>query len=220
MFRKQVCAAIAVVALVVGVADAASAGVSFNNAFAFSNPWYRQSFDLAYDLDHDRGPFVFAQNGAFAYATNCNGCRSIAIAVQIDLVAGDVQRIDARSRTQAITKGCTGCLALAAAHQFIVAPGGDRVWLSDSGRNQLSSIRAQLYALRWSRASGLEIQSQIEGLMQQVVNVLLSEVRTSDPVAATNARTTAAAAPAAPSIVVDHRGGTVFSDAVDGTVDG
>jgi hypothetical protein len=218
MKRKYLLAIVAVFALTFGTAEGAGASASWNGAFAFSGPWDKTGFDLAFDTPVDGGPYVRLENRAYAFAGYCNGCRSIAIAVQIDLIEGTPRQLDLVNIGQAETRRCVGCLTVTAVHQFVVVSGANRVWITDSGRQQLRAIKQQLSQLRRSKAPGDEITAKIDGLMGQIVDVLIAEVRTSGNNTATtapdaSARTAAPVAPTGPRI--DHRGSTVANADTD-----
>jgi hypothetical protein len=221
MKRKYLLAVVAVLGLTLGTAQGAGASASWNGAFAFSGPWDKKGFDLAFDIPIDSGPYVHLENRAYAFAGYCNGCRSVAIAVQIDLIEGDLRQLDLVNIGRAETRRCVQCTTVTAVHQFVVIGNADHVWITSSGRQQLRAIKQQLAQLRRSSAPGDEITAQIDDLMGQIVNVLVAEVRTSGDHTATatpdaGARTAAPLAPVAPTGPrVDHRGGTVVNTDTD-----
>jgi hypothetical protein len=152
----------------------ASASVTSTRAVAVGTAFNRNAFDLQFVVAHDAGPTATAYNFALARSTGCNGCRTVAIAVQIDLVSANPSYVNATNSTQASNINCIACTTVAAAHQFIVTSPGT-VSLTPAGSAALDGIRQQLAALRSSSADGATLDAQIDALMSQVAHILQTE---------------------------------------------
>jgi putative peptide zinc metalloprotease protein len=157
---------------------AGSAPADDNEARAVNTTDGALVFMLAFDLQRvTEGP-VDQMNVAQAYAS-CERCRTIAIAVQILLLTADIQYIVPVNYAEAVNYECSGCETLAYAWQFVLSTGGD-VRLSGDVRARLEEIERELNSLRDSDASLFEIQAEVDRLMGQIRDTILTGI---EPVA-------------------------------------
>jgi putative peptide zinc metalloprotease protein len=173
----SVVAASAAIALVFLPATTAAAGTRDNVAIANTNARHRVDVDVSFQITHDHGPVASANNLASATGSNCTGCRTIAIAIQIDLVSGVVTKVNAQNLSLAQNFKCVQCETLADAHQFIVASGGEDVDLTDQGRAELEAVRRDLIAEVHSDDAIPELQAGVDATVPRIDAVLRTEVR-------------------------------------------
>lgn len=208
-------ALLAAVALIAIPAGSAQAGVAINSTLAQTMMQHRAEARVAFQVRTDTGPVESATNVAVARSSFCQGCNTVAISVQIDLVSGTVDRVNAQNRADVRTSNCVACNALASAEQFIVAPGTPDVRLTDQGARDLQGVHDQLDRLAGAGLPAPELQPRIDALMDQVMTVLQTEVTLglapTAGVAVAAPFAAARTASAAPLVPVQRRGGTVVA---------
>lgn len=207
---------LAVVALVVFPTGAADAGLAMNSATAQTLLTKHTDVRVAFQVRTDSGPIEFATNTAAARSSFCEGCYTVAIAVQIDLVSGTLNRIEGINRAEARTVSCIACNTLATAEQFVVAPGIAGVRLTDQGAWDLQAVQDELDQVARAGLPALELQPRIDALMERILFVLQTEVTADQAPAVTAAAAAtpfAAGTAADPTLVapVSRRGGTVVA---------
>ena len=170
-------AASAAIALVFVPATTAAAGTRDNVAIAITDARHPVDVDVSFQITHDHGPVANANNLASATGSNCTGCRTIAIAIQVDLVSGVVTKVNAQNFSLAENFKCVQCETLADADQFIVAPGGEDVDLTGHGRAELEAIRRDLVAEVHSGEPIPELQADVEATLLRIDTVLHTQVR-------------------------------------------
>jgi putative peptide zinc metalloprotease protein len=137
------------------------------------------AFQLAFDFQLVNAGRVEHMNIAQAYAS-CYACRTIAIAVQVVLITADLVYVVPVNFAEAINYECTGCETLAYAQQLVLSTGGD-VRLTADARRRTAEIERALEALQHSDASIGEIHAEIDRLMAELTEVVLTGlVRTDD----------------------------------------
>jgi len=205
--RRSATALLLALAIVFVPAASAGAGARLNNAQALTSQVNRNQVQVAFDVRTDSGPMVGAYNNAVARSMSCGGCNTVAIAVQIDLVSGPTTRIDATNHAEARTSNCIGCNTMASATQFVIAPGTD-VHLTQQGVDALDQARARLVELASSGRPVLDLQPFVDSVLNDIQNVLQTEVVADGPAAAPDA-----GAPSAPTPLLDvmRTGGTVVA---------
>jgi len=136
-----------------------------------------QVFDDAFRIVESDSE-VLDGNYAFAHAKGCESCQAVAISFQIVLVQEPPDVLKPENLAVAYNEECTSCVAAAGAYQFVV--GGRPVRLTDSGRQQLKSIRKDVDALESSGQSGTAMVESANVLAGKVREVLRTELRPSD----------------------------------------
>jgi len=121
-----------------------------------------------------RADSVTATNAAVAYAA-CDGCRAVALSVQVVVADGGPSSLDLGNVAVAMTEECTGCEAVAVAYQLVVAS-DDRLRLSRAGHRELAGLRRDLRRLARSDLAPLDVQAQADALMAQVTATLADEL--------------------------------------------
>jgi hypothetical protein len=178
---KRFLGAALVAAFIAVPATSAEAGTRYNQALAYTNGRHRVDVAVSFRVSYDHGSIVTANNFAFARGSYCTGCRTVAIAVQIDLVSGPVTKVNANNVSVAKNVKCLNCETVADAHQFVVAPGTEDVGLTQQGDSQLRAIRRELIADAWSAAPGAQLQGQINALLARVESVLRTQLVSERP---------------------------------------
>jgi putative peptide zinc metalloprotease protein len=131
-------------------------------------------FALAFSIRQIMGSTVDNRNTAVAYAS-CTACQTVAISIQILLVASNPTVFVPQNIAVAINENCTLCDTLASAYQFAVGI-GTRLRFTGAGRRSLAAIRRELEALRHSGLTGPEIQARLDALMARLSEVLRTQL--------------------------------------------
>lgn len=119
---------------------------------------------------HDAGPDAGNPNIAYAYA-QCQDCRTVAVAVEVVLLAGPVQNFHPTNAAVAVNDQCVRCQTFAYARQVFLAPDHEVV-LSDQARQQVDQLDAQLDAVAASNEAFDQMTTDLDGLTQQLVDVV------------------------------------------------
>jgi putative peptide zinc metalloprotease protein len=140
-------AALATVALLTSmVGSAAPAGAQDNSAVAVNKKDGKSVFKLAFQVKKTMDSDVDAKNSAVAYAS-CDGCRTVAAAIQVVLVMDDPDSISAENTAVSINSQCSECETLAVAHQIVFASGDDMKFTPE-GKRRLRELKKRFKALQ------------------------------------------------------------------------
>jgi len=170
---RRLVTAFAALALV-GVATPAYAGGD-TTAIAINTKDGFDLFRLAFQVKRATGDVVDNGNAAVAYAS-CTDCQTIALSIQVVLISGyDSSTVSPENLAIAINESCTLCDTLASAYQFVLTAEGNLHFTAE-GNQALAEIRRALLALRDSGLSGPEIQDKVDALMQQLAEVLATQL--------------------------------------------
>ena len=166
----------ATVAATIGAAAPSSArpGTPDNAAVVVNTREGAARSDFAFSLQRVKSRAVAPTNVAVARAT-CESCKTVAIAFQIVLAAGDPDSIAPVNRAIAVNDHCTHCDTLAAAYQFVVVT-GRRAHLTPRGLRRLTAIRRQLGELARSELPVQDIRVRVGERATRVQSVLASEL--------------------------------------------
>jgi putative peptide zinc metalloprotease protein len=156
-------------------------------------------FRLAFQIRRATQDVVDTSNAAVAYAS-CTDCQTIALAIQVVLISGyDSSVVAPENLAIAINEGCTLCNTLASAYQFVLTAEGNLRFTAE-GSQRLAEIRQALLALRDSGLTAAEIQAQVDVLMEDLAEVLATQLVAAGPVEEPPASATPSAEPSqAPS---------------------
>jgi putative peptide zinc metalloprotease protein len=150
-------------------------------------------FRLAFQVRRATGDVIDTGNGAVAYAS-CTDCQTVALAIQVLLISGyDSSTVAPENVAIAINDSCVACETLASAYQFVLTAEGN-VHFTPEGSKALAEIRQALLQLRGSDLPIEQIQAKLDALMDQLWQVLSTEL-----VAAGQSGTGGASPTAAPS---------------------
>jgi putative peptide zinc metalloprotease protein len=131
-------------------------------------------FKLAFQIRKVTGDVVDNQNAAVAYAS-CTECQTVAISIQVLLVAGSPTVFTPENIALAINEQCTLCDTMALAYQFAVGM-DTQLKFTAEGNRQLAQLRRELEQLRTSDLSLAEIEAKAADIVKQLSTVLSTEL--------------------------------------------
>lgn len=131
-------------------------------------------FKFAFELRQTMNDVVDNANAAVAYS-QCEDCRTVALAVQIVLVASDPSVVTPENVAVAVNYECTSCETFAAAYQFVIGTDGP-VTFTAAGRRELNRIRKELRFLIREDLPFDELKARIDELMDRLRWVLDNEL--------------------------------------------
>jgi len=132
-------------------------------------------FRLAFQIRRATQDVVDTSNAAVAYAS-CTDCQTVALAIQVVLISGyDSSVVAPENLAIAINEECSLCDTLASAYQFVLTAEGSLRFTAE-GSQRLAEIRQALLALRDSGLTAAEIQAQVDALMDDLAEVLATEL--------------------------------------------
>lgn len=122
------------------------------------------------------GGTVTSANIATALATDCTGCHSTAVAVQVVFVTGSPQYYTPANAASAVNGGCTGCGSFAYAWQYVVQTNGP-VLLTPFARQQLQTLRQEISdtassVVPDSLENDLDLQARLDELTSQLKSLI------------------------------------------------
>lgn len=120
-------------------------------------------------------PTVSPENLARA-RSSCTDCRTVAVAMQVVFLTGDIQEASPRNAAVAVNTDCTRCETLAAAYQYVVSTAGP-VYLSSEGQAEVSRIRDEAAAIASSGAALDNIEVQLDELDAELRAVVDRELQ-------------------------------------------
>ncbi|HEX2149033.1 MAG TPA: hypothetical protein VHI31_02505 [Actinomycetota bacterium] len=139
-----------------------------NAAIAINNEDGSSMFRFAFDVHRTMNEVIEETNIAISYAS-CEGCQTVAVAIQIVLVSSDPDSITPENVAIAINEECISCETMASAYQFVVGTGG-KTKLDKEGRKQIKDIRKAFYDLAKEAEAGNLSNAQIEARLTPLVN--------------------------------------------------
>jgi hypothetical protein len=162
-------------ALTLALAPAAPALAAEDNiAVAINNEDGSSLFRFAFDVHKTMNSVIDETNIAISYAS-CEGCQTIAIAIQIVLVSSDPTSIVPENVAISINEECISCETMASAYQFVVGT-GENIKLDKEGRRLVKDIRKAFYDLAVEAEAGnltlAEIEARVIPLVGQIKTVL------------------------------------------------
>jgi putative peptide zinc metalloprotease protein len=113
-----------------------------NQALAVNTTDGSVKYDVSFALVWADGTTALNKNEAYAFAS-CTGCRTVAVAFQVVLVAGTVHIAVPQNLSAAVNYACVQCVTYALATQLVVSVDGP---LGDSAARQLAAVWAALRA--------------------------------------------------------------------------
>jgi hypothetical protein len=131
-------------------------------------------FHLSFQIARRSGTVVDLSNVAVA-VSQCSDCRSVAIAVQIDLVSPVPAELNASNTAVAANVDCEVCDTLAAAFQYVIAT-PDPVRLTRTGRREIHQIERALNRLGRSDDDPATTSVRIQALAAELSQVLSTQL--------------------------------------------
>lgn len=175
--RRSLIGPLLVLALALSPAAPALAAED-NAAIAINNEDGSSLFRFAFDVHRTMNSVIDETNIALSYAS-CEGCQTVAVAIQIVLVSSDPDSVVPENVAISINEECVSCETMASAYQFVVGTGG-KTKLDKEGRKQVKDIRKAFYDLAMEAEAGTltnaEIEARIIPLVDQIKRVLASHV--------------------------------------------
>jgi putative peptide zinc metalloprotease protein len=177
--RRLAAVAAAVLLLLMPAAPASAQGGD-TAAIAINTKDGADVFKLVFQIRRVTQDVVDTGNYAIAYAS-CTDCQTVAIAIQIVLVSGyDSGTVAPENLAIAINENCVLCDTLASAYQFVVTAEGN-LRFTPQGRRRLADLRKALHDLRKADLTGPEIQARLDGLMDELADILSTELVEAGP---------------------------------------
>jgi putative peptide zinc metalloprotease protein len=179
---------VAVVAHAAALATPAFAQSQDNTAVAVNKKDGKSVFKLAFSVKKATGN-VDASNTAVAYAS-CTDCKTVAAAIQVVLVSGDPNSVDADNVAIAINYQCDECETLAAAYQFVYGD-GQELEFTKEGKERLHELKKRFQDLKHRDDLTLDqLAAEIAAIAAEVAVVVDTETqvkKASDAAASTTA---------------------------------
>lgn len=159
-----------------------------NTAVAVNTKDGSSIFKVAFQIKKVMDGDVDSQNAAVAYS-NCVDCQTVAVAIQIVLVVGDVDSATPTNVAIAYNENCTSCETMAAAYQYVYST-GDNFRFSKEGKRRLYDLRQRLRELRKHKEYTLEqVAAELERITTELAAVIEDELRPADTPAETTSTT-------------------------------
>jgi hypothetical protein len=119
-------------------------------------------------------PEVGSENLAYAQSS-CSNCRTVAVAMQAVAIVRDANVIVPKNVALAVNVACQTCQTAAFAYQYVLTTGG-MVRLSERGRLEVSTIRAEASELAASSLPFPEIEERFDQLGERFRAVIDAEL--------------------------------------------
>lgn len=146
-----------------------------NSAVAVNKKDGKSVFKLAFSVRKVTGD-VDAANTAVAYA-NCHDCRTVAAAIQVVLVSGDVDSATPENVAVAVNYDCTECETLAVAFQFVYGD-GQELEFTKEGKAKLRELKKRFKDLKHRDDLTLEqLSAEIATIAVEVAGVVEHETQ-------------------------------------------
>lgn len=174
----------AILALAMSLPFAASPALAAedNQAVAINTEDGSSLFRFAFDVHRTVNDVVDETNVAISYAS-CESCQTVALAIQIVLVASDATTVTPQNVAIAINEECTTCETMASAYQFVIGVGGP-LKIDSQGRRTIARVRNAFLELGRQIEAGeltaAEIEQKIVALVADIENVIENHVVPAD----------------------------------------
>jgi hypothetical protein len=146
-----------------------------NTAIAINTKDNSNDVKVAFKIVRANGDVVAPVNFAFAYAS-CTSCSTAAIAIEVVFVTStDASVVSPVNEAWAVNYACTNCQTLADAYQFTITTGG-QVHLTPDGNRDIAQIRRELEAIAHSNMSLTDTVTAVQGIADQLQQVLATDV--------------------------------------------
>ena len=128
------------------------------------------------EIEFASGTVVNNRNVSAAYS-QCDGCRTIAVAIQVVLATGPADTVTPENMALAINQNCTSCTTMAWSYQSVATTGGD-VKLADGVKEAFRSTGAQIGALIDDASlSFQELDARIDPLIHSMWSGIAVELK-------------------------------------------
>jgi putative peptide zinc metalloprotease protein len=128
------------------------------------------TYDVSFSLVWADGSTALNKNEAYAFAS-CTDCRTVAVAFQVVLVAGQVDVVVPQNLSGALNYACVRCVTQALATQLVVSVPGA---LTEAQNAQLAAVWTQLQAFgaHLEDVPLSELQSRLSAFEQQILGIV------------------------------------------------
>lgn len=120
------------------------------------------------------GPTVDSTNFASAYAS-CTDCRTVAVAVQVVVVEGEVTDFQPANAAVAVNEGCVRCQTFAYARQEVLSP-GTPVRIGRDAAYAIRNLQYRIQSVAQSDEDFAQMTADLDGLTEQLVSVVQGEI--------------------------------------------
>ena len=163
-----------------GVAGAETGGGANNVVIAQNTADGRFFSRSGVMVAQNPGETVANANLALAESTDCTGCHTVSVAMQVVIVEDESpDEFRPANAATAVNGNCTSCQTYAFAYQYVVHP-GSAVTLSASAQQQIAALRLQVRDAGASGAPYDELKPVLDGLCNQLASVVTSDLGMSD----------------------------------------
>jgi putative peptide zinc metalloprotease protein len=141
-----------------------------NQALAVNTTDGSVKYDVSFSLVWADGSTALNKNEAYAFAS-CTDCRTVAVAFQVVLVAGQVDVVIPQNLSGALNYACVRCVTQALATQLVVSVPGV---LTDAQNAQLAAVWKELQAFgtHLQDVPLTELQSRLSEFEQQILGIV------------------------------------------------
>lgn len=166
--------------LLVPPAFAATASAQDNTAVAVNTEDGSSVFQFAFSIKKVANDVVDPTNAAVAYAS-CEGCETVAVAIQVVLVSGDPSVVAPQNVAVAVNDDCDVCTTLAYAYQFVFGSGDEPVHFTKEGKEKLHAVKKAFKELQKQDLPLEVVLPAVNALAQQVNDVVMNEIVVGPP---------------------------------------
>lgn len=146
-----------------------------NDAVAINTEDGSSLFRFAFEIHRTVNQTIDETNIAISYAS-CESCQTVAIAIQIVLVASDPNVITPQNVSIAVNEECTSCETMAFAYQFVTGT-GEPLKIDSEGRRKINEVRKAFLDLAKAAEAGELSAAEIEARVTELVDELRVVVR-------------------------------------------
>jgi putative peptide zinc metalloprotease protein len=165
-----------------------------NQALAVNTTDGSVRYDVSFSLVWADGSTALNRNEAYAFAS-CTDCRTVAVAFQVVLLAGQVDVVVPQNLSGAVNYACVRCVTQALATQLVVSVPDA---LTDAQDAQLAAVwkALQAFGAHIQDVPLAELQARLDDFEQQILGIVAPDAGTSTPTsgAAPSGATTSATA--------------------------
>ena len=154
--------------------DGAATTQGDNVAVAVNTQDDSSIFEFSFSIKRVMSEVVDNDNAAIAIAS-CNGCQTVAIAVQFVLIFSDPSTVTTDNLAFALNIECNLCQTLASAYQYVRTTGGP-VHFTSEGNKAINDLKRQIEDLEGQDLSIFDIQAALDSLVSQLFAIVDSEL--------------------------------------------
>ena len=167
-------------AWVTGSASPASAGGAANVVLVQNstdgNGFSRSGVMVAYNPTDS----VTNENLAIANSSDCTGCRTVSVAMQVVIIERDPQEIAPHNAAVASNGNCDSCETYAFAYQYVIKP-GTMVNLSGTAQQGIVDVRRDVAAAAQSGDSYEILKPQLDDLCNRLADIVRTDLGVDAP---------------------------------------